>query len=383
MKKKKKICFLINNLAMGGAEIALVNLVNVLNPERFDITVLVHADNDNNTIKNRLNKNITFRKIYKRSINKTFLDKVRYKAFCYMTIALPAKVLYKLFVKKDYDIEVAFLEGQSTKILSGSTSSAKKIAWVHTDLLNYRESDLFFYKNNTLERNAYRKFNEICCVSEQAKRSIEKRFGVFDDIKIVGNVIDHNSIIRLAKERPSDFMIDKNAFNILSVGRLHKVKGYTRLVSAFHKFLEETGKKAHLYIVGEGEEREKIERAITKFNLESNVTLLGRKENPHQYVKRADLYVCSSFAEGYPLTIREALILGVPVLTTDFGRTAHDAIGSGKYGEVVENSEKGLLLGLKKMSNQTTIKKLRDNVKKYQAVDSELVNYIKNDILLK
>lgn len=76
------------------------------------------------------------------------------------------------------------------------------------------------------------------------------------------------------------------------------------------------------------------------------VQLLGFKKNPYKYTKNANLFVCSSRAEGYSLALAEAMILGLPVLSTSCGGTK-EILAAGKYGFLVGNSEDDIYNGIK------------------------------------
>jgi glycosyltransferase involved in cell wall biosynthesis len=124
------------------------------------------------------------------------------------------------------------------------------------------------------------------------------------------------------------------------------MKGFDRLIKVV-KRLNDENLDFDLWIVGEGADREKLERYIKENNLK-NVTLLGLQSNPYKYISKADLLVCSSRYEGFNLTVAEGLILERPVLSTNCtGPT--EILDDGKYGMIVENSEDGLFEGLKKL----------------------------------
>ena len=158
--KKNKILFLINTLSSGGAEKALVDIVNNLDNNKFDITVQT-IFNEGPYIKD-LNKNINYKTILKNTNTKigNILKKVLVKYIKKSKCIL----LYNIFIKRDYDIEVSFLEGIPTKILGGKRDkNIKKITWVHTDMFENFEAQNFF-KNFNNHKECYLNFNKIICV---------------------------------------------------------------------------------------------------------------------------------------------------------------------------------------------------------------------------
>lgn len=98
------------------------------------------------------------------------------------------------------------------------------------------------------------------------------------------------------------------------MGKLTKNKGFDRLLAVVRR-LREDGMPVHLYLLGEGPMRTELERYIAENALENSVTLLGYQTNPYKYVAKCDLFVCSSFAEGFSTAATEALIVGTPVCT--------------------------------------------------------------------
>ena len=113
--------------------------------------------------------------------------------------------------------------------------------------------------------------------------------------------------------------------------------------------------KYELWILGEGWARPKLEELIDKYNL-TNVKLLGFKENPYKYIKQGDLFVCSSINEGFSLVIAEAMILGLPVISTNCSGP-NELLNFGEYGYMVENNEEALYKGLKEIiSNDEKLK---------------------------
>ena len=103
------------------------------------------------------------------------------------------------------------------------------------------------------------------------------------------------------------------------------------------------------YILGVGEDKDKIEKYIKENNLTDTFHLLGYKDNPYKYVAKCDLYVCSSHREGFSTAVTESLIVGTPVIST-LCSGAQELLGyNNEYGLVVENSEEGIYKGLKKL----------------------------------
>lgn len=333
-----KILFFIESLKGGGAEKVLKNLVNAMDTKKFDITVAT---------------------LYKESVDGELKNGIKYK-YCYKTqsavsnimmrVEAAAGVTYRLHLKGDYDIEVAYLECGATKIIAGSVNKkAKKIAWVHCDLSKKAENYEAFV-NDT--KKYYEKYDKIVCVSEDVRNAFIKGYGDKFEPVTLYNCYDDSEILNKSKESlPEE--IDKDGKICVAVGRLVKSKGFDKLLKA-HKRLLEEGINHKLWILGEGEERENLEKYIKDNKLSDSVTLFGFANNPYKYIKNADITVCSSEYEGFSTVVVESLILGTPVVTTDC-TGMREILGDSEFGLITENSEDGIFCGLKKMLTENAV----------------------------
>ncbi len=338
--RKVKLLFLINTLKGGGAEKVLVDMVNSMDSERFDITV--QTIGDSGVHREALGARIHYKSIVK--VKNGFL----YKLFMYLVqFVLPPKLVYNWFVRQDYDFEVSYLEGVPAKILSGSTNKkAKRYAWIHTDMYTNFSAHQKIYKDVAKHKKMYDVFDKIICVSQGAKEGFIKRFGETENIEVLCNLYNDKHILASAKEEQTAIP-EEDTFKIISVGRLTEVKGFDRLLKV-HKRLVDEGLMHKLYILGEGEKRAELEAYIRENALESSVRLLGFSKNPYKYMQACDLFVCSSYAEGLSTVVAETLILGKPVVSTQVAG-ADELLAHDKAGMLVENSEQGIYDGIKTM----------------------------------
>ena len=371
----KKIIFFINTLGMGGAEHVLVDIVNNLDPKKFDITIKTIYDND--FYLEELNSNVKVETFYKTNKNK-FIDKLIRKFIYYIIKYLNGVILYKIFVKQKYDIEVAFLEGIPTKIISNSNNKkSKKVSWVHCDFEVNFDSDSYF-KNMNQQINCYKNFDQIYCVSKKSKEAFCNRFNIKEDVFVVYNIVDVKKIRANAEQ---ECKLSENKINLITVGRLNYQKGYVRLIEAINKVSKKAKNSFHLYIVGEGEEREKIEEVIKNNKLQKYVTLLGRQKNPYKYIKNSDIYICSSYSEGAPLTILESIALNIPILATDCS-DFKNLIQKNKIGFVVNNNLEDLVLGLEKiLNNKNIIQGYKKNINDDIILNFASVKVVENFLL--
>ena len=333
---KTKILFYIDTLNGGGAEKVLRTLVNSMDQTKFDITVQTTFQE---SAKDFLCDGITYKYCYKKKNTVTNM---------LFRIEAALGLVYPLHIKDDYDIEVAYLECGSTKIISSSTNKkAKKLAWVHCDLRKITDDPKDFTEKT---KSWYEKFDKVICVSQNVREGFTELFGNTPESVVIYNTIDDKEIIEKSSA-PLPHGVVKEKLTLLMVGRLMPQKNYPRLLKTAKTLLNE-GFVFDLWILGEGEDRPKLENYIKDNNLTENIKLLGFQNNPYPFIKNADLLVCSSNYEGFSTFVTEGLILGKTVVTTDCSGM-DELLGENEYGIITENNDEAFLDGLRKMINDT------------------------------
>lgn len=337
-----KILFFIDTLAGGGAEKVLRTLVNNMDQSKFSITV--------QTLEEVNPHEYLVPGIRYKAINrcKTVFGKKLFHFWIRLCAEL--KWLYPLYIRDDYDIEVAYLECGSTKILAGSTNQrASKIAWVHCDLLK-KEG---FAAQLERIKTYYRAYDKVVCVSEQVMMCYRSMFGEEPQSLVLYNTVDDEEI-RGKANASVDVIPQRDRPVAATVGRMYHQKGYDRLLEAHHKLLQD-GIVYDLWILGEGPERGMLEKMVQDYGMEETVHFLGFQQNPYAFMKAADLIVCSSRYEGFSTVITEALILGKPVVTTPCSGM-RELLGDSQYGLITEDSVDGIYSGMKKMLEDPSLR---------------------------
>lgn len=331
----KQLLFLIPSLGGGGAERVLVNLVNNLSREKYDITVQTLFDVGVN--RQYLQSHIA----YIPGFPWQFPGNTK------VLKLLPPRWLYRLLIRRKYDAVISYLEGPTARIVSGCPDpDIKLICWIHGE---QRSADAAAYSFRSFREaeDCYRRFHRTVCVAETVKRDFESIFELREPAQVLYNTNETDRIVAQGRETATDVTLSEVP-NVFSVGRLRQEKGYDRLIRV-HKRLLKEGLAHHIYILGEGDEKEPLLKQIADTDLEDTFHLLGFRQNPYQYVSKADLFVCSSRREGFSTAVTEALILGVPVVSTDCSG-AKELLGEqDEYGIVTENSEEGVYQGMKRM----------------------------------
>lgn len=344
----KKILFMIPNLSVGGAEKVLVNLVNNMDRDKFDITVLtLFAGGVNEQfLKPHIKLKTCFKKMFRG--NSQIL-----KLF-------PAKLLYKKFIKEKYDIVVSYLEGPTARIVSGCTDeNAKLVSWIHIQQETAKAAS-YSFKSFKEAKKCYHRYDKTICVSEYVKDDFSRIFGLNDNIEVLYNTNETNDIINLSKEN-LDIKFNNEEINICVVGKVAIRKGCDRICN-IQKRLKADGINTHIYFLGTGPDENYVKSFALEHNLNESITLLGYQTNPYKYVKNCDLFVCASLAEGFSTAATEALILGTPVVTVDVSGMKEMLGDNNEYGIVTDNNEDALYNGIKGII--TTPNMLDDYAKK-------------------
>ncbi len=328
----KNILYFIESLSGGGAEKVLITFLNHLDYTKYSITLLTLVDTG--ILKNDIDlSRINYRTVIKESNNPflKFWYKVKYKLIYHY---LPTSLVNKWIIpQKGIDTYIAFTEGYYTKILAHT--SKKKIAWVHIDLKSLPWTiNEHIYANIEEEKEAYRKFDKVICVSNSVKGVMERDYGL-SHVETIYNPIDTASILELSKE-PGNIEISQG-FNIISVGRLTYQKGYDLLIPIISKLIKK-GLNIQLYLLGDGSERKALEQIIQEEQISNHIHLLGYVKNPYPIMKQMDLFVSSSRSEGYCLVIAEALTLGLPIVSMNCSGP-NELLDDGKYGTLCNNYE--------------------------------------------
>lgn len=326
-----KILFVIPTLGSGGAERALLQLVNNYDTDD-EITVMSLFRIGDNILK--LNSDIRYKYVF----SKMFRGNIHF-----LKVFKPS-FLFKKMIKEKYDVIISYLEGPTTRIVSGCSEGTKIINWVHTSPTD-KKVILKSYRNQKEFVKTMNKYSDTIFVAESARNRF---FEIFPELKEIRSTVVYNPINNIEilekAERKSDVVLNSEEFNIVSVGRLSKVKGFERLINICVKLRKIAN--IHLYIIGKGDEEAHLKKIINGKNAESYVTLLGFYENPYPIIKQSSLYVCSSYREGYSTSVIEALILGVPVVTTMCSGMEEILGAQNEYGIITKNTEEDLLKGI-------------------------------------
>ena len=358
--KIKKIVFGITSLTIGGAERVLVDITNRLK-DNYEITIFTLYSKG--SFEKEIDKKINIVSLYNNSYDE--LSKIK-RIIIPIKVLICGKFVYKKYLQDKFDVQVAFLEGPITRIFKYG-KNIKKIVWIHNDISKVFGNDLKAKIKLKLDKNNYKKYDKLIFVSKDNKDRFNDLYKLKEIEKkqeIIYNYIDKDRILKMSEVKIDDSIIDKKILSIIVVARLVKQKAIDRLIR-IHKRLIEDGISHKIYIIGDGPEKEKLQELIKNLNVENSFILMGKKENPYPYIKKADFFLLLSEFEGYGMVIEEAKILSKNIIITN--TAAKEAIVDYSKKLILDNTENAIYNGLKKVLKKEII---FENDKNYIKDDS-------------
>jgi glycosyltransferase involved in cell wall biosynthesis len=234
---------------------------------------------------------------------------------------------------KEYDLAVSFLAPHD--IVLEKVRARKKVCWVHTD---YTKIDI----DTDLEGPVWSRFDHIAAVSDAVSEAFLTRFPALREKMVtLPNILSPEWI----RSRAEAFRVDDEmpqepgVTRLLSIGRFTVAKNFANVPDICRR-IRETGIAIRWYLIGYGGEEDLIRERITEAGMEEYVRILGKKENPYPYLKACDVYVQPSRFEGNSVSVREAQILGKPVVVTAYP-TVSSQIENGVDGVIVPMDNAG------------------------------------------
>ena len=359
----KKILFSAYSLDVGGIETALVTLLKYLVND-YDITLVL--EKKQGVFLEDLPKEIKVITYTPSSLKFKLIRKV---------INFVKQLSFKIKYKNKFDFSADFATYSMPASFVARTASKNNAIWIHNNYMNFYDNDINQYRK-FFKSLKVQEFKKIVFVSNLDKKVFIAQFPeLTKSTYVCNNLIDYKKIQKLADEKiPNEdlkkiFGEDYPNINLnkiskkdaekqskkeinaetkvpifLNVGRHdEKQKKISRILDATEK-LNKNGFKFKVLLVGKGTNTKDYEEIIKEKKL-NNVILLGAKKNPYPYFKISDSFLLSSQFEGYPVVFVESEILGLPIITTNVSDSKKDI--DGIFGQVVENSEKGVYRGMK------------------------------------
>lgn len=236
---------------------------------------------------------------------------------------------------KTYDLAISFL---TPHYFARERVKAKKYAaWIHTD-----------YTALSFDRSAefamWSGYDAICGVSEQASRSFQTALPELSNkVQTAENILP-KELIRKQAVQPQTDMPSDGEIKLLSVGRFCDAKNFDNVPDICRR-LAADGLNVKWYLIGYGGDEPLIRQKIAEAGVQERVIILGKKDNPYPYMRACDLYVQPSRYEGKAVTVREAQLLGKPVVITSYATSASQ-LENGVDGMIVPMDNAGCAAGI-------------------------------------
>lgn len=369
---KKRIIFMLINMNVGGTEKALLNMIDEMPKEEYDITILMLEEyggflsqipNDVNVIyvegykdmKSILNNPLLLTALSllkERKIKKAFsvcITHLLTKITNNRSLLFKYLLKNNLKLKNEYDIAVAYAGPMDfiSYFVVNKIKAEKKIQWIHFDVTRIGFNVKF-------SKKIYRKFDQIFVVSNEARvKLLNKLPSISGKTEVFKNRVSVRNTQELAKEGKG-FNDLFDGIRIVTVGRLTNEKGQDLAIKALARLIND-GYKVRWYCIGEGNSRKTYEELIEKNNLNNHFVLLGSNPNPYAFIANCDIYVQPSRYEGYCITTLEAKCLNKPIITTDVNG-AREQIVHGETGLIVNIDEIDLFNAIKKLINNEELR---------------------------
>ena len=364
---KPRIFIAMHYMEIGGAETALVGLLNALDPNRVDVDLFLydHRGEMMQFIPEWVNllPQIPKYSVLERPIVELvkrgfwgiaagrlwakYISKVAYKRSgsklennggLDKMSKCTTPLLPKINQSVTYDLAISFLTPH--RIVAEKVKAKKKIAWIHTDYTRV-------WVDAEDELKVWQKYDYVASISGDVTNTFLQVFpSLAPKIVEIENTLSPTFVRKRAELQNVDKEIrHEGTITLLSVGRFSDAKNYDNVPDICKRLINETKLNIKWYIIGYGGDEALIRKKIKEAGMEEHVILLGKRSNPYPYIKACDIYVQPSRYEGKSVTVREAQMLCKPVVVTNYP-TAPSQIRSGIDGVIVPMDNEGCAHGL-------------------------------------
>jgi glycosyltransferase involved in cell wall biosynthesis len=362
---KKRIFISMHYLELGGAEISLIGLLQALDYSKYDVDLLLHRHQGELMQFIPKEVNLLPEIVSYACIESPLTEAIRRGQFGVAWGRLKAKWRARQYQPKDaslpqcavfqyiaqevepylpsleqfgnYDLAISFL--QPHNYVLSKVRAKKKACWIHTDYTKV-EFDV------DAELPVWTAYDYVVSISPDVTKTFLQVFPTLSNkIVEIENILSSKFVRERAEETDVTNEMPKNekTVNVLSVGRFSDAKNYDNVPDICRR-VRENGIDLYWYIIGFGDET-LIRQKIHEAGMEDYVIILGKRTNPYPYMKACDIYAQPSRYEGKSVTVREAQMLGKPVVVTNYA-TAKSQIQDRIDGVIVPMDNKGCAEGM-------------------------------------
>lgn len=379
MDKKKSVLFVCYGLGIGGIEKCMVNLINALPEERYDIDLLVMEQIYD--MKPQIRRRVNFLDAFRYTLNAEFtmreirarggLWKYREMLWPYIDHRIRIKLGLSEWIRfrpieKRYDIAVAYSQnGLAPYYVIDKVQADRKVLWYHNGAYTKTK------KEYCLDQKYYHQFDYVVGVSEFCASLLREKFG-FDDKKLV--VLQNICDVKRIRQDAVEFVPDSfsgNCMHITTVGRMSAEKGADLALEVCRMLCAE-GRNICWHWVGDGEQAKAIQKRADQWGLHDRFLLEGNQRNPYPYIQNADIYVQPSYYEAYSTTVTEAKVLCRPMVTADVGGM-RDQLSEGKNALIVPTEAGAIARAVKILLDNESMRNEFSEALKRERFDTEAV----------
>lgn len=399
MSKKKKIFIMSHAMELGGAERSLLGLLDAIDTEKYDVDLFLMRHEGElleyipdsihllpqiaaytvlaRPMKDTLKEGhivLTFARLLGKMAAKRYNKKHQYTD---SGVALEYSHKYTepfmpmINQNVEYDLAISFLTPHY--FVAKKVKSKKKIAWIHTD---YSKVQI----HNESEYIMWNQYDHIASISDAVTAGFLE---IFPELKEKVILIENILPQKLIENQKNAFSVEKEipdkGIKLLSIGRYCTAKNFDNVPEICANLIK-LGVDVYWYIIGFGPDEQLIKQKIKEYGMEQRVILLGKKENPYPYINACDIYVQPSRYEGKSVTVREAQMLGKPVIITNYA-TSKSQLEDGVDGVIVPLDNEGCTKGINTVLTKNELtKKLVNNCNQRDYSNGSEINKV--DIML-
>jgi len=387
LSNKKNLLIYVGGMISNGVTASGLNLLNHLDYDQYDVTVMMYLQQDEECLSNieKINKKARIMYAFGSPLytseeivedEKLLRSGFSKEDWENMICGYRRNISCRMFPNMSFDVTIEF---------SGYGAVAVK------NLLSIEANEQMIYLHSEMAKDAKRlidgkfplidNFNTIFTLYPYASKLVSVSEALMvenkkqlahivneDKMTFARNIINYESVLEQAKEEIDLSMLESicgesvesidisTGLNFVTSGRLSSEKNYIALVEAFADF-EKDYPGARLFILGKGPLQIDIDEAIISVDMSGKITMLGHLDNPFAFISKMDYYVLASVHEGQPMVLLEALVLGKKILASNI-KPNIGVLGDSEYGLIAAGTtSESLYDGLKKLMKQPDFKR--------------------------
>ncbi len=320
---KKNLIFFLARFSRGGAGNSIFKLCSSLDKRKYNIFVICM-------------NNCAYKKEFlKAGIKVKIINSSR----ALFAVFFLSKIVSKIIENSSHNYLISNIN-YTNLLCSIFLKKRVNLKFVAIERTPFKELEIYFSLIDRVKKILmrslipffYKKYDLVICNSDYLGKYLKKKYGIFSKTLFPPSITD----LEISnKKRNKRNILKKSKIKIITVCRLSKEKNIYEIIQA----ISEIKKKISLYIIGVGPEKNNISKFIQSLNLEKKVKLIGFKKNPYNYLFKADLYINSSYFEGFPNSVVEAAQVGLPIIASQSHGGINEILSKGKGGIIYKNSQ--------------------------------------------